>query len=435
MHQTDVPIRRAISASTRAGLLTITGTGLAIIVWTLSAPIDGAIHAYGTLASASNRQIVQHLEGGIVQNILVRNGDLVQKNQHLVLLDPTSADAELAETSIRLGYALVKEARLVAEHSQAPTLELPELPLPFLPQDTVSAAAADEKKLLLSRKAALETRIAILREATSSARAELKGLAIEQGAIREQLLHVDAELADLAPLVKKGLVPKAKNASLQRDKANLEGSAGQTETEIAKTAAKLDEIHQEIIQTQQEFSESVNQELLEVRQEIARYTQETSVASDILSRTTVVSPVAGRVHNLSVYTNGGTITPGQILMEIVPDRDTLTIDVQVPVSAVEQLTREMTAEIRFMALATRSTPLILGRLRDVSRDRSTDPYTDSPFYLAKVDVEDTDIPPSLKTRLKPGMPAEIIFATGTATPAQRLLDPATKAMNKAFRER
>lgn len=419
-------------------------TGYAIIVftfgimggWAALANIDAGVVAPGLISVESKRQVVQHLEGGIIKEIKVREGQKVEVGDLLFRLEDTTALANRDAVRNQVYAALALEARLVAERDDAPRITFPALLVDHPDDPVVKRVIGDETAQFNDRRASITGQINIINGRVDQLKAEIDGLDRERKSAEQQLYFINDELVGIRDLALKGLVPKSRQSALEREKARLDGVVGRNLADAAKAQNNIGEMNLQATQTRQKFIEEVGAQLLDIRQKLGDMREKLNVTEDVLRRTEIRAPRGGEAQNINqrVFTVGAVVRPGDTLVEIVPQDDELVIEARVQVTDIDNLRTETSTEVRFPAFHSRTTPLILGTLRNVSRDRLVDEQTREPYYLALISVADTDVPAELKGRLRPGMPAEIIFNTGERTVMSYLMRPLTDAMTGAFRE-
>ncbi|MBX3675286.1 MAG: HlyD family type I secretion periplasmic adaptor subunit [Burkholderiales bacterium] len=418
-------------------------TGYAIIIftfgvmggWAALANIDAGVVAPGVISVESKRQVVQHLEGGIIKEIKVREGQKVEEGDLLFRLEDTTALANRDAVRNQVYAGLALEARLVAERDDAPAITFPALLVDHPDDPVVKRVIADETAQFTDRRASITGQLNIINGRVDQLKAEIDGLDRERKSAEQQLYFINDELVGIRDLALKGLVPKSRQSALEREKARLDGVVGRNLADAAKAQNNIGEMNLQATQTRQKFIEEVGAQLLDIRQKLGDMREKLNVTEDVLRRTEIRAPRAGEAQNINqrIFTVGAVVRPGDTLVEIVP-QDELVIEARVQVTDIDNLRTETSTEVRFPAFHSRTTPLILGTLRNVSRDRLVDEQTREPYYLALISVADTDIPSELKGRLRPGMPAEIIFNTGERTVMSYLMRPLTDAMSGAFRE-
>ena len=412
-------------------------TFLGVSGWAALARVDSAVIAPGVVAVESKRQMVQHLEGGIVTEILVREGEEVAKDQVLFRLDPTQPKASDEAALAQLRAALALEARLVAERDEKEEIAFPDDLLANVGLPVVRDAMADQLTQFRDRRAAFKSQTGILENRAEQSGHEIEGLTQERLSAEQQLVFIDDELDAVRQLEQKRLVNKSRVSQLEREKARLEGVVGRNTADTAKVRGSIGELKMQVSQLRQQRAEDIGRQLLDVRQKIAETTEKVRVTRNVLGRIDIRAPRGGIVQNINprTYTVGAVARPGDTMLEIVPLDEPLVVDAQVPVQDIDRLKKEDMVEVRFPAFHDRSTPMVMGKLKTVSRDRLVDEASRQPYFLARVAVADTDIPPQLKQRLVPGMNAEVAFYVGERSVLSYLVRPVTDALSRAFTER
>ncbi|WAC29309.1 HlyD family type I secretion periplasmic adaptor subunit [Ancylobacter sp. SL191] len=407
-------------------------------LWAVMAEIDSAVVAAGVVSVESRRQVVQHLEGGIIAEIAVKDGDRVTAGDLLFSLDPTTSRSAYVVQRTQLDTLLAIEARLQAEQTHAQTISFPAELEDRADDPAVRAVLNDQLTQFRDRKASLDSKIAILNSRAEQVDREIQGLNREREALDKQLFYIDDELDGISALSSKGLVSKPRLAELQRERSRLDGLVGRNTAEIAKAFNSVGEVKLQIQDLQQRQREEVTAQLVETRRQISDTREKLAVSENVLKRIDLRAPRAGIVQNInpSVRTRGAVVKPGETLLEIVPQHEDLIVDARVPTTDIDRLHDGVTGvEIRFPAFHSRTTPLILGQLQSVSPDRLIDEATQQPYFQAVVSIPQTDVPDDLKARLRPGMPAEVIFSTGERSVLSYLTRPLTDAFSHAMRDR
>nr|WP_245328050.1 HlyD family type I secretion periplasmic adaptor subunit [Xanthobacter flavus] len=419
------------------GYALIAVTFLGLGGWAATARVDGAVVAPGVIGVESKRQVVQHLEGGIVAAILVQEGQRVVRDAVLFRLDPTQSRANDEAALAQRRAALALEARLVAERDDAPTITFPPELMDLARVPAVREAMADQIAQFRDRRAAFQSQIDILNGRIIQLGHELEGLAQERASARQQLDFIEDELTAVRELERKRLVNKSRVSSLEREKARLEGLVGRNIADEAKARGSIGEQKMQMVQLSQQRAEDVGSQLLEVREKLAELKEKVQVTRSVLERIEIRAPSGGIVQNINprIYTVGAVVRPGDTLLEIVPLDAPLVVEARVPVQDIDRLDLHQAVEVRFPAFHGRTTPMVLGHLGSVSRDRLVDETTHQPYFLARVGVDETDVPADLRGRLQPGMDAEVAFHTGSRTVLSYLLRPLSDAMARSFTER
>lgn len=421
----------------RAGYALIAFTFLGLGGWASLSNVGSAVIAPGVVAVESMRQVVQHLEGGIIGEILVKEGDDVAKDQVLFRLADTMPRANYDAALAQLGAALAMEARLLAERDGGSDVAFPPELSGQTDRPAVLRAMIDQLTQFKDGRANFDSQIEILDGRVAQFDTEIEGLGQERQSAQQQLSFVEDELGAVRELERKGLVNKSRVSQLEREKARLDGVVGRNTADTAKARGSISEIRMQIAQLRQQRVEDAGKQLLEVRQKLSDLRERARVAQSVLDRIEIRAPRAGTVQNINprIYTVGAVVRPGDTMLEIVPTHEPLVVDAQVPVQDIDRLEKDSEVEVKFPSFHARSTPLILGRLQSVSRDRLTNETTHEPYFLARVAVADTDIPQELKTRLRPGMNAEVVFGTGERSVISYLVRPFSDAMSHALTER
>ena len=416
-----------------AGYVVITLTFVVLGGWSAFARLDSAITAQGVVSAETNRKTVQHLEGGIVREILVREGQHVEAGQVLFRLDLTQPKAGYELQRNQLDSAIAQEARLVAERDGAEKITFPAELLDRKDDSNVKQAISDQEAQFQERGGSLKGQTQILESKIEQYNSEIEGLKQERNGTANQLKFVNEELVDVHYLFERQLTQKSRLMALEREKSRLEGLIGRSTADESKAQNGIGEALLQIRQLRQKFQEDVANSMLETRQKINDLREKTRVAKDVLSRVDVVSPTSGVAQNLRVFTTGGVVKPGEPMVDVVPEHDELIIQAHVQTQDTENLQPGMPAEIRFSSFHTRILPIIMGHVESVSRDRLTDEQTKQPYFLAQVVAD--DIPPTVKERLSAGMPADIIFPTGERTVLDYLVRPLKDRMRGVMREK
>lgn len=407
-------------------------------LWAATAEIDSAVMASGVVSVESRRQVVQHLEGGIIAEIAVKDGDRVAAGDLLFSLDPTTSRSNYVVQRTQLDTLLAIEARLQAEQAHADAIRFPPELEERADDPGVKAVLDDQRTQFRDRKASLDGQVAILNSRSTQVDREIQGLSREREALDRQLFYIDDELDGISALNSKGLVSKPRLAELQRERSRLDGLVGRNTAEIAKALNSVGEIKLQIQELQQRQREEVTAQLVETRRQISDTREKLAISENVLKRIDLRAPRAGIVQNInpSVRTRGAVVKPGETLLEIVPQQEDLIVEARIPTTDIDRLHDGVTGvEIRFPAFHSRTTPLILGTLQSVSPDRLMDEATQQPYFQAVVSIAQTDVPDELKTRLRPGMPAEVIFSTGERSVLSYLTRPLTDAFSHAMRDK
>ena len=403
-------------------------------VWAAVAQLDKAVMASGFVETEMNHKTVQHLEGGIIREILIKEGDHVSESQPLFRLQKTQAKASHETVASQLDSSLALEARLAAERGQQEKIAWPEDFVRRMNDSNLSRIILDQAHQFTERRASLNGQIDILEKRIEQTRKQLQGLAVEKDATQKQVGYINQELIGLRSLGQKNLIPMTRVYAMERERTRLEGSIGQADADMAKAESAIGETKLQIQQTRQKFQEDVAASLLDVRQKIAELQERKRVAQDILDRIDITAPRAGMVQNLKVFTIGQVIRSGEPLLDIVPDDEQLIVSAQFSPTDIDIVYAGMKAEIRFPAFHARNIPVMMGELRSLSRDRLMDEMTRQYYFRGVIALNRADIPEEFRSRVRSGMPAEVIVAAGERTVLSYLVSPLTSSLRKALRE-
>ena len=416
-----------------AGYVLIVGTFLVLGGWSAFARLDSAITATGVVSAETNRKTVQHLEGGIVREIHVREGQHVQAGQVLFRLDFTQAKAGYELQRNQLDSAIAQEARLIAERDGQEQIAFPQELLDRADDPNVKRAIADQVAQFQERCGSLKGGVQILDAKIDQYQLEIEGLKQERSGTANQLGFVNEELVDVRHLFEKQLTQKSRLMALERERSRLEGLIGRSTADESKARNGIEEARLQIRQLRQKFEEDVANSMLETRQKINDLREKVRVAQDVLSRVDILSPSTGVAQNLRVFTSSGVVKAGEPMVDVVPERDALIVQAHVQPQDTENLQPGMPAEVRFSSFQTRILPIIVGKVESISRDRLVDEQTKQPYFLAQVVVD--DIPSFVKDRLSAGMPADVIFPTGERTVLDYLVRPLKDRLRSVMREK
>lgn len=402
-------------------------------LWAAFAPLDAAVIAHGSLSNETSKKTIQHLEGGIVRAIHVREGQEVKKGQLLFELDPTQANASFEIARNQLVALLAQEARLAAERDNQPSIRWP-AELQNTADPAVARAIADEQKQFFERRATIRGQVDVLNAQRSQYQSEIDGIDRQSVGLKEQVAFVDDELTGLRTIYEKGLVPRPRLLALERERASLNGSIGRLQADRSKALQGVGEVGLRIRQLQQQFYEQVSQEVAEVRVKIADIREREIVAADQVKRINVVSPANGVVQNLRVFTNGAVIRPGEPMVDVAPEDEDLLIHAQFSPTDVDNIHNGMRAEVRLSSFHSRKIPVLEGTIQSISKDRIVDEANKTAYFLAIVRVDDSNLPKQVADRITAGMPAEVIVPTGERTVLQYLFEPLSNTLRKTMRE-
>jgi HlyD family secretion protein len=430
-----------MNADPRKAILRLNAVGLALLLalvggaggWAFTTELAGAVIAAGTVVVDSDVKRVQHPTGGVVGELLVRDGDEVEAGQVLVRLDQTITRANLEIVLNSLDQAMARKARLEAERDDATEIAFPPELIERAADPDVTAIMAGEKRLFELRAEARSGQIAQLRERSAQLDDEMKGLDGQLAAKDREIELLKKELAGVRDLWEKNLITIQRVTEAERDLARLEGERGELVASIAQAGGRKTEVGLQIIQIDQELRSEVAAELREAEGQIAEFEERRTAAQDQLRRVEIRAPQHGRVHQLAVHTVGGVITAGETIMQIVPT-DLLTVEVKVNPQDIDSVRPEQTALLRLSAFNTRTTPEINGTVIRISPDIVHDERTGASYYVARIAIPPEEAKKLAGLTLSPGMPVDAFIQTGQRTVISYLMKPLVDQIMHTFRE-
>lgn len=416
--------------------------GFAVIVltfggiggWAATAKLDSAVIAPGRVVLEGNRQAVQHLEGGIVAKVHVREGDFVEKGDLLVEMDRVATRSDLEVMTLRRNIAKTLEARFLAERNLDDRITFPDA-VASSTHPQVIAARDDQNTAFESRKLTLESERSVLRTRIEQLGAQVDGLARQQDAIERRLEIQGALLDRFRQGGESGVLEL--NALAQREDAfiQIEAELGRIESEIARARLQQNETEMQIVQAEREYRERASEALDSVRQEIAELNERIVVVEDTLRRTFIRASATGTVQNVAVATEGAVIASGALLMEIIPSNERFLVSANISPQYIDSLKTGLLTEVRFTAITDQIPEVAMGRVLTVSRDIiQPDNPNEAPYYLARISIDDDTIPEAIRPRVTAGMPVDVIMNTGERTVLTYLIDPLSDAIRMSMRE-
>jgi len=417
-----------------AGYLTIILGFGGFGTWAAVAPIASGVVASGTVSVESNRKTVQHLEGGIVSEIVAKEGDIVEPGDVVLRLDPTQALGTYTYQRDRVGLLQAQEARLIAESTNADAISLPP---ELLKQNSpaIEAAITLQKTIFGDRRRTMDGQIGILQARIDQLKEAVAGLLEQRDAVDQQTKSLQAEVQRLTQGQQNGAVAVNQISQATRAQLNMQGDHGSINTEIAKLRQTISETQLQIVQVSQEFVERAGGEMRDVRDQLSETTEKAGAAKDVLDRTVIRAPVRGMLQNIRVHTKGGVIRAAEPVMDIIPLDDNLVVTAKVRPIDIDNVKVGLKAEVRFSSFSSRTTPAVFGKVTVLSQDViEPTQANETPYYEARVEVDDKDVPLEIRGRLLPGMPADVIISTGERTFAQYVIRPLSDAFHKSMRE-
>ncbi|MCW2248793.1 HlyD family type I secretion membrane fusion protein [Azospirillum fermentarium] len=424
------PAARLIAAGALAAALGFGGFG----GWAALAPLASAAIAPGTVTVDGNRKTVQHLDGGIVAEILVREGDRVAAGQPLMRLDDLETRSTIALLDGQVWALAAQEARLAAERDGADAVAFPDDLTARAGDRAVAEILAGQRRIFASRRTSLEGRAEVIRQRIAQQQAQIAALEAQRAAGRGQLALIAEEIAGVEAMVRQGLERKPRLLALQRQRVDLEGQQGDLANRIAQAREAIAQAELEILGLRDDRQSEIATELRDVQVRLAESREKRSAAAVRQGRRDVAAPVAGVVMKLRHFAPGAVVAPGGDILDLVPQDDPLVIDARVSPTDIDVVRAGLPAKVVLSAFKSRTTPQLAGSVTRVSADALTDDRTGAPYYLARVEVDAGELAALDGVRLQPGMPAEALILTGERTLLRYLLQPIEDSFRRAFRE-
>lgn len=404
-----------------------------LIAWSVFAPFEGAVLTAGQISVASNQQAVQHLEGGIVREIYVREADAVTEGQKLLSLDATATGASLQALEARLFGLLGTEARLIAERDGTSELTLRPGFESLTSRPDIQAVLASQKSLMAARNNNLGTQGTILRQRIDQLNTRIAGMQNEITAKDDQIALVDDEITRFETLMERGQAVITRILALKRDRARLQGEKDALTSDIAATRVQIGEARSEIARLDQDNTETLLTELREIQTQIDELAEERLGLLDRSGRLDIIAPRAGRVLGIRAHTVGGVIRASEPIMYIVPENDRLIAKVRISPADIDKISVGQSARLRFSAFNQDETPQVDGTVTAVSADAITEETTGATFYEVMIEIPE-DALASTGFQLLPGMPVEASLTTESRNVLSYLVKPLTDSVSRTFRE-
>jgi protease secretion system membrane fusion protein len=402
--------------------IVLAGVG-GFILWASIAPLDKGVPVSGTVAVATNRKAIQHPTGGIVEEILVKDGDVVKAGQVLVKMNDVQAKSQAEISRGQYIVARAAEARLLAERDGLSKVAFPEELEKLKSDPRVAENISMQQQLFSARQSAIKNELAGVDESVAGLKAQIQGLKESGESLKQQQKILKEQLVDLRDLAKDGYIARNRVLDLERTFAQVNGSIAENIGTLGRAQKQISELSLRRIQRQQEYQKEVRTQLSDVQREADALLHRLTSQDYDLSNVLVRAPVDGTVVGLNIFTQGGVIGPGFRMMDIVPSDDKLIIEGSVPVQLIDKVKNKLPVELIFVAFNQNKTPHVPGVITQVSADRLTDEKSGQPYY--KIRAEPTPAGNKMLANLavRAGMPVEIFVKTGERTMMSYLLKP------------
>jgi protease secretion system membrane fusion protein len=410
-------------AFTRMGWVIVIVGVLGFALWSIFAPLDKGVPMSGTVAKESNRKAVQHLTGGTVDEILVKDGDVVKAGQVLVRMNNVQVKSAADMTRGQYYTTRAAEARLLAERDGKSTISFPPALEAERKNPRVAEVIALQSQLFSSRKMALQNELGAMAENIAGLKAQQHGLEESRDSKKEQLLLLKSQLDGMRDLAKDGYVARNRLLELERTYAQINGAISEDIGGIGRIQRQIMETSMRRIQRNEEFQKEVRTQLVDTQRDAEAIENKVTAQEFDLQGADVKAPVDGTVVALQVFTRGGVVPPGFRMMDIVPANDALIAEGQLPVNLVDKIHPGLPVELIFSAFNSNSTPHIPGVVTSVSADRLIEERTGQPYYRVHARVTPEGAKIAAKLDIRPGMPVELFVKTGERTMMSYLLKP------------
>jgi epimerase transport system membrane fusion protein len=404
-------------------------------IWSVTAPLNGAVVANGVVKVEGNRKSVQHLDGGIVKQLRVKEGDTVQVGDVLLVLDDIQARAEFDVFSEQFVVLRATEERLRAEFGRRPDLVVPADLQAIRNDQQIDGIWDSQVRQFESRRAALDGQRIIIKEKIAQLEHQIVGGEGQVKAFKAQLDSVRDEIKSITPLVQEGLISRPRYLQLERAASGLDGQSADAMANIAKARQAIAEQQQQMAQLDNDRMTDVTKDLRDVQAKLLEVIPRLMNARAVLSRMEIRSPYSGRVVGLNVFSVGGVIQRGEKILDVVPEKDLLVVEAQVAVEDISELRPGMSAEVHLTAYKQRITPVVRGNVFQISADRLTETRTGAPYYTALLRLDAAELAEMPNIQLYSGMPATVMIQTTERTAFEYLVGPLFMSLKHGFRQK
>ena len=430
----DSAPRSDVGRAGRIGLWAL-GVGFGgFLLWAAFAPLNEGIPSQGHVAIDTKRKSVQHLSGGIIREVLVREGDQVKEGQLLIRLDDATAKANFESVRQRYLGMRASQGRLMAEQNGQNTITYHSDLLAAARDPLIRQQTLNQEQLFQSRKAALRADLQGIEESIQGQQGLVQSYEGMSGNRRNQLALLNDELGNTRGLVKEGYAPRNRQLELERQVSESSTAIAELQGNAIRAKRTMAELRQRAIVRQQEYRKEVESQLADVTREALSDSGKFLALQDELARTEIRSPASGQVVALAVQTVGGVIAPGQKLLDVVPANESLLLETRVPPNLIDSVKAGMPVDVRFSSFARSPQLVVQGKVVSISADLLTDPQNGIAYYLARVALTPDGLKMLGKRQMQPGMPVEVVLRTGERSMLTYLLHPLTKRIAASMNE-
>ncbi|MDP3036150.1 MAG: HlyD family type I secretion periplasmic adaptor subunit, partial [Rhodocyclaceae bacterium] len=405
------------------------------LLWAIFAPLDGGVPAPGVVAVESTRKKIDHPAGGVIDKILVREGQTVKEGDDLVVLNETQARAALNATLGQWRTAVAMQARLEAERDGAGAIRFPGELTEAAQHAEVASLMRAQESLFRSRRSALQGELRIISESVRGMDTQLNSLSASKTGREKQVALFNEQLSSFERLKKDGFVSRNYLVEVERQLAEVQTRQSEDLAKIADVGTRLAEYRMRGAQREMEYRREVETQHSEVQRDAATLGERLAAQRDTVERLAIRAPVAGTVVDLAFHTIGGVIKPGDRILDVVPRGDQLIIEAQVSPQYIDRLRPGLPADVHFDAYSNRiQQPVVSGRVEVVSADALTDQRSGNTYYAIRVTVAANEARKLGDLKLQPGMQATVMVKTGEASLMVYLLRPLMRRVTTALTE-
>jgi len=426
------PRRRRLD---QAGIWVLVLGLLAFVLWAAWAPLDEGVPTAGLVAIDTKRKAVQHLQGGILKEVLVREGDLVQEGQVIMRLDDAATRANYESVRQRYLSLRATEARLIAEQTGQERIRQHTDVIAALADPMVRQQVDAQEQLFKTRRLGLAADLQAMEENIRGQEAQIAAFSqMLESRLLQQRLTSD-QLEKLRALVEEGFAPRNQQLDLERQLADIQASVQELKGNIARAKQAIAEVRQRLIGRRQDYRKETDTQLVDAARDAQGDQGKVVALAGELERVEIKAPATGQVVGLAVQSVGGVVAPGQKLMDIVPQRETLLLETRIPPNLIDSVHAGLIADVRFSTFAHAPQLVVQGKVVSVSADLLSEPQTNTSYFLARVEVTPEGMATLGKRQMHPGMPVELVIRTGERTVLTYLLQPLTRRLAASMTER
>lgn len=405
------------------------------LLWAGLAPLDEGVPTVGMVTLDTKRNTVQHLTGGLIREVAIKEGQFVKKGDPLFVMD--NAVSKATHEAVRQRYLMLRatEGRLLAEQAQRTQIDIhPDLQQAAQQDPLIREALQNQRQLAQSRRSALQADLQAIEESIQGQQVLIDSQKSMLASRKERYAFLQEDLKGMRSLASEGYLPKHQLLEMERQGVDTQAAMAELQGSILRGQRAMAEMRQRSLQRREEYMKEVSTLLAEVRAQVQAEQDRQKASSEELARTVIRAPADGQVVGLAAQTLGGVVAPGQRLLDIVPQNETLVLETKVPPHMIDRVHPKLVADVRFSSFANTPQVVVAGTVDSISGDLLTEPQTGMGYYLARVSVTPEGMKELGKRQMQPGMPAEVIIKTGERSFLTYLLRPLLKRMAVSMKE-